>query len=204
MQSEGRKIYIEALNGAPGRIRTSGLLIRSQSLYPAELRAHFELARLNRDCVRKNLIQSINKPAMAQMREPIPLSLRGRGDGFRFRSRRRNKRKLFNEFKAGAAQQVCNGRAGEPGGVVFHAHGARFAVEMNLPDAVDLAHAADGERNGFSGLLGVAEENFDGGHRGMIKQGTGSRDQGTERRKAYGAEGQRHRGTEGLENLTLV
>jgi hypothetical protein len=28
------------LDGAPGRIRTSGLLIRSQSLYPAELRAH--------------------------------------------------------------------------------------------------------------------------------------------------------------------
>jgi hypothetical protein len=28
------------LNGAPGEIRTPGLLIRSQSLYPAELRAH--------------------------------------------------------------------------------------------------------------------------------------------------------------------
>ncbi len=27
-------------NGAPGRIRTSGLLVRSQLLYPAELRAH--------------------------------------------------------------------------------------------------------------------------------------------------------------------
>ena len=26
--------------GAPGEIRTPGLLIRSQSLYPAELRAH--------------------------------------------------------------------------------------------------------------------------------------------------------------------
>ncbi len=31
---------IVTVNGAPGRIRTSGLLIRSQSLYPAELRAH--------------------------------------------------------------------------------------------------------------------------------------------------------------------
>ena len=28
------------LSGAPGRIRTSGLLVRSQTLYPAELRAH--------------------------------------------------------------------------------------------------------------------------------------------------------------------
>ena len=28
------------MNGAPERIRTSDLLIRSQSLYPAELRAH--------------------------------------------------------------------------------------------------------------------------------------------------------------------
>ena len=31
---------IFGLNGAPGEIRTPGLLIRSQSLYPAELRAH--------------------------------------------------------------------------------------------------------------------------------------------------------------------
>ena len=28
------------LNGAPGEIRTPGLLVRSQTLYPAELRAH--------------------------------------------------------------------------------------------------------------------------------------------------------------------
>ncbi len=31
-------------NGAPGRIRTSDLLVRSQTLYPTELRAHFEAA----------------------------------------------------------------------------------------------------------------------------------------------------------------
>ena len=29
-------------NGAPGEIRTPDLLVRSQTLYPAELRAHFE------------------------------------------------------------------------------------------------------------------------------------------------------------------
>ena len=28
-------------NGAPGEIRTPDLLVRSQTLYPAELRAHF-------------------------------------------------------------------------------------------------------------------------------------------------------------------
>jgi hypothetical protein len=30
----------EGYNGAPGGIRTPGLLVRSQTLYPAELRAH--------------------------------------------------------------------------------------------------------------------------------------------------------------------
>ena len=30
----------EGINGGPGEIRTPDLLIRSQSLYPAELRAH--------------------------------------------------------------------------------------------------------------------------------------------------------------------
>jgi hypothetical protein len=33
-------LIAEGLNGAPGEIRTPDLLIRSQSLYPAELRAH--------------------------------------------------------------------------------------------------------------------------------------------------------------------
>jgi hypothetical protein len=31
---------MRGVSGAPGRIRTSGLLVRSQLLYPAELRAH--------------------------------------------------------------------------------------------------------------------------------------------------------------------
>jgi hypothetical protein len=31
------------MNGAPREIRTPGLLIRSQSLYPAELWAHFKV-----------------------------------------------------------------------------------------------------------------------------------------------------------------
>ncbi len=32
----------EATNGAPGRTRTYDLLVRSQALYPAELRGHVE------------------------------------------------------------------------------------------------------------------------------------------------------------------
>ena len=32
-------LIVMGLNGAPGEIRTPDLLIRSQSLYPAELRA---------------------------------------------------------------------------------------------------------------------------------------------------------------------
>ena len=37
--AKARRVNVGPLNGAPGRIRTSGLLIRSQMLYPAELRA---------------------------------------------------------------------------------------------------------------------------------------------------------------------
>lgn len=44
------RILTVANNGAPGRIRTSNLLIRSQALYPIEPRAHkcfFLGARIN-------------------------------------------------------------------------------------------------------------------------------------------------------------
>ena len=33
--------------GAPGRIRTSDRLVRSQVLYPAELRAHLHILRID-------------------------------------------------------------------------------------------------------------------------------------------------------------
>jgi hypothetical protein len=35
-------ITLKGKNGAPGEIRTPGLLVRSQTLYPAELRAHLD------------------------------------------------------------------------------------------------------------------------------------------------------------------
>ena len=37
------------LNGAPGGTRTPGLLVRSQSLYPAELRARYQDTRIIAD-----------------------------------------------------------------------------------------------------------------------------------------------------------
>jgi hypothetical protein len=57
------------LNGAPGEIRTPGLLIRSQSLYPAELRAH--MPRFLGEIAGKSLTQSIKVAAAAQ-RSPWP------------------------------------------------------------------------------------------------------------------------------------
>ena len=40
---------LEEDSGAPGRIRTSDLLVRSQALYPAELRAHIAGMQLVKD-----------------------------------------------------------------------------------------------------------------------------------------------------------
>jgi site-specific recombinase XerD len=40
LQEDNSRCRSLTLNGAPGEIRTPDLLIRSQSLYPAELRAH--------------------------------------------------------------------------------------------------------------------------------------------------------------------
>ena len=42
------KVRVE-VDGAPGRSRTSDLLVRSQLLYPAELRAHIALLQLGKN-----------------------------------------------------------------------------------------------------------------------------------------------------------
>ena len=44
--------------GAPGRIRTSDLLVRSQTLYPAELRAHIARLQLSKN----NRFSSFHQP----------------------------------------------------------------------------------------------------------------------------------------------
>jgi hypothetical protein len=41
-------------HGAPGEIRTPGLLIRSQTLYPTELRAHSRMEAASRGIRRKS------------------------------------------------------------------------------------------------------------------------------------------------------
>ena len=59
-------------NGAPGEIRTPDLLIRSQSLYPAELRAHTRggfrertLVRLSGIRQRRNALKRLRAWALA-------------------------------------------------------------------------------------------------------------------------------------------
>ena len=41
--------FVGGNHGAPGRIRTSDLLVRSQALYPAELRAHIARMQLSKN-----------------------------------------------------------------------------------------------------------------------------------------------------------
>src|SRR5690242_15128988 len=48
------------MSGAPGEIRTPGLLVRSQTLYPAELRAHSE---------RNSIMPCAARPLVAQASE---------------------------------------------------------------------------------------------------------------------------------------
>ena len=62
------------LNGAPGEIRTPDLLIRSQSLYPAELRAHAIGCRPNHR-------QGIRVHAGAQFRRQATVAVSGTGAG---------------------------------------------------------------------------------------------------------------------------
>ena len=52
-------------SGAPGRIRTSDLLVRSQALYPAELRAHIAMTQLSKNTRWKRCDQPI-KPRQEQ------------------------------------------------------------------------------------------------------------------------------------------
>ena len=55
-------VFIEK-NGAPGEIRTPGLLVRSQTLYPAELRAHCVFSGLLR-VARRSTLFAMDKQEM--------------------------------------------------------------------------------------------------------------------------------------------
>src|SRR3989344_9029346 len=52
--------------GAPGRIRTHDLLVRSQALYPAELRGHSNIIH----CSYENYLRSIDPPVQSQALYP--------------------------------------------------------------------------------------------------------------------------------------
>jgi hypothetical protein len=75
----------ERSSGAPGRIRTSDLLVRSQALYPAELRAHIALLQLSKN----NRWERCDQPLGCNRSR---LWLRG------------DKRNLFDDIEPGAAQ----------------------------------------------------------------------------------------------------
>ena len=51
--------WVFRINGAPGWIRTTDPLVRSQILYPAELRAHLEFAHYRQTNDLVNLRQSL-------------------------------------------------------------------------------------------------------------------------------------------------
>src|ERR1700728_2725756 len=140
--------------GAPGEIRTPDLLIRSQSLYPAELRAHTDAVP------RENPSQIIRDRAEAQ---------RGSGGcGRGFRLRRRDERKIFGDAQAGERDEPGDGGGVEARGVKLDAQGVRGAVEGQGADAVDVAGAGQREGHVLRRRDGVAKENLDRGHSNRI------------------------------------
>ena len=79
-------LFLFYLNGAPGESRTPDLLVRSQSLYPAELRAHTNgFKRNHRQNIRdfkgvqlKNVrLRARVQRLGAEEQEAVPLQYRG-------------------------------------------------------------------------------------------------------------------------------
>ena len=56
-----RNFSILKFSGAPGGIRTPGLLVRSQTLYPTELQAH----------IHRNLTNSLKITTICWIRKPV-------------------------------------------------------------------------------------------------------------------------------------
>src|SRR5262245_25020016 len=103
---------------APGRTRTCGLLVRSQSLYPAELRAHARLKIISRTSRQLPQVDTLRgderPPQIADARQPI----RQRPDGEVARielalvdllpgERRRRARKIARACAVGARQRFA-------------------------------------------------------------------------------------------------
>ena len=88
-----------------------------------------------------------------------------------FRRRRRNQSNLFHNIEPRAPNQSRDYRTGEPRRIVFHAHCLRFAVEGELPEAVNLARPSQRKQHSLSGLSGIAEHDINVGHGFMIAAG---------------------------------
>jgi hypothetical protein len=74
------------------------------------------------------------------------------------------KRKLFNDVEASAAQKLQHDGAGEAGGVELDADLTGGFIDAEGADTVDLGEAADGDHGSFGGVLRVAEQDVQRHH----------------------------------------
>ena len=140
-------------NGAPGRIRTSGLLVRSQLLYPAELRVHMPGAGQR---------PVWNFPSLATDRIAGKSGLCRRS--FRSRFVGNDLAGRLSEIETCAAQELANDGIGKPGRVVLNLNGAIAFVQVDPPDAVNLAQTVQSESRGFAGRRGKVVGDVELGH----------------------------------------
>ena len=155
-------LFFLVLSGAPGEIRTPDLLIRSQSLYPAELRAHKSGPMRNPNAKPYTDYQGFNPGAIKPSRSGCWLL--GRGD----------QRQLLRNLEARQPYQPCHRRGVQPGCVVLHQQCLRSAVNRDPPHSVNVACAGQGRGHSFRRRCRVAIKNIYGGHASIIaKQPSG-------------------------------
>ncbi len=169
--------------GAPGEIRTPGLLIRSQSLYPAELRAH--MLRFQGETAEESHTQIIKVAAAAQRglrgaqrtqpvlgagsnarpggRQGTPAPRRaisGRGRSGRFRRRRRKLCSFLGQFKPCFAHQSGDLSGIQARCVVFNPERAGVPVEIQMPDSVNVARTGQRRRHLLGGQSGIVKKDL--------------------------------------------
>ena len=137
------------VNGAPGEIRTPGLLIRSQSLYPAELRAHLGSGL--------NLCQS-NKNSRT-----VQSAASDRRSRFSHRKRWNQGQFLFN-FEPRLANQLGHGGCVQSRRVVLHAERAGRTVKRKASDAVNLPRVRERKSHSLRRRSGIPKEDIYRGH----------------------------------------
>src|SRR6185312_10379121 len=135
--------------GAPGEIRTPDPLVRSQMLYPAELRARGEGVQHSRFAV------------CWQMELLL-------GCRCRFRLGEREHGHGFDDIEARPAQKLVNGGLAEAGSIVLDADRLLVFAELDAADAVDFADFGDGEGGCLGGTRSIAIQDVKLGHKTMI------------------------------------